>query len=77
MLNYEQIGKHPERITKINRFRNEHKWEGIIFLSGKDDWKKSEENNGTIALNILYAKNKKYSWLCLKKNQIQKRDVFF
>ena len=27
------------------------------FPSGKDDWKKFEKNNPTIALNILYVKN--------------------
>ena len=29
------------------------------FPSGKDDWKKSEKNNPTITLNVLYTKNKK------------------
>ena len=27
------------------------------FPSGKDDWKKFEKNNPTIALNISYVKN--------------------
>ena len=30
-LNYEQIGKHAERITKIKPFINKYKWEGINF----------------------------------------------
>ena len=44
--------KDPQRITKIN-------WEGINFPSEKDDWKKFEKNNLTIALNVLYAKREK------------------
>ena len=36
---------------------NKHKWEGRKYQSEKDDWKKFEKNNVTIALNVLYAKN--------------------
>ena len=32
-------------------------WKDMNFPSGKDDWKKFEKNNPTIALNILYVKN--------------------
>ena len=35
-------------MNKCNRERN--------FSSEKDDWKKIEQNNVTIALNVLYAK---------------------
>ena len=31
----------------------------IIFLLEKDDWKKVEKNNRTIALNVLYDKKEK------------------
>ena len=58
-LNYEEIGKHSERITKIDPFINKYKWEGINFPSKKDDQKKFEKNNATIAFNILYAKKEK------------------
>ena len=37
-------------------FINKYDWEGTNFLSEKDDWKQFEKNNGTIALNVLYAK---------------------
>ena len=30
-LNYEEIGKHAKRITKIKPFINKYKWEGISF----------------------------------------------
>ena len=30
-LHHEQIGKIPERVTKIKPFINKYKWEGINF----------------------------------------------
>ena len=39
-LNYEEIKKDPQRITKIKPFINKYNWEGINFPSEKDDWKK-------------------------------------
>ena len=32
----------------------------MTFLSEKDDWKKIEKNNVTIALIVLYARKKIY-----------------
>ena len=60
MLNHEEIKKDWERITKIKPFINKYNWKGINFPSEKDDWKKIKKNNVTIALNVLYAKKKKY-----------------
>ena len=60
MLNHEEIKKDWQRITKIKPFINKYNWKGINFPSEKDDWKKIKKNNVTIALNVLYAKNKKY-----------------
>ena len=54
-LNYEKIGKHAERRTKIKHFINEYKWERINCPSENDDWKKFQKHNVTIALNVLYA----------------------
>ena len=56
VLNHEEIGKNPERITKIKPFINKYNWQGINFPSEKDDWKKIEKSNVKVALNILYAK---------------------
>ena len=50
--------KDLQRITKIKRFINKYIWEGNNFPSGKDNWKKLEKNNVTIAVNFLYAKKK-------------------
>ena len=44
---------------KIKPLINKYNWEGITFTSEKDDWKKFQKNNLTIALNILYAKKEK------------------
>ena len=52
--------KHLQTIIKIKTFINEYNWGGINFPSEKYNFKKVEKNNATIALKILYAKNKKY-----------------
>ena len=58
-LNHEEIKKDSQRLTKIKVFINKYNWEGINFPSEKDDWKKLERSNVTIALNVLYAKTEK------------------
>ena len=40
-LKYEKIKADPQRITTIEPFINYYNWEGINFLSEKDDWKKN------------------------------------
>ena len=53
-LNHQNIENHPERISNIKPFINQYNWEGIDFPAGIKDWKKFEQNNKTIALNILF-----------------------
>ena len=48
-LNHEKIGKNPQRIIDT------YNWNDIKFPSHSNDWKKFEQNNKTIALNILYV----------------------
>ena len=67
-LNYEEIGKHAERITKIKPFIDKYKCEGINFPSEKDDWKNFEKNNVTITLNVLYPKKEKIYPVYFSKN---------
>ena len=55
LLNYEEIEKDPQRITKIKPFINKYNWEGINYPSEKGDWKKFKKNDLTIALNLFYA----------------------
>ena len=54
-LNHKNIGKDPQRISKINSFIIKYNWKGINFWAGSQDWKKFEQNNVEIALNILYV----------------------
>ena len=55
VLNYDEVRKSPERISQIKHFIDKHNWEGIKYLSEKDDCKKIEKNNSTIAQNVLNA----------------------
>ena len=54
-LNHQNIDHHPERISKHRPFINNYNWKDIEFPSHSKDWRKSEQNNKTIALNILYV----------------------
>ena len=66
-LNYEEIKNDSQRITIINPFINKYNGEGKNYPSGKNDWKKIDKSNVTIALNDLYAKKEKnISCLCFK-----------
>ena len=40
---------------KIKSFINQYDWKGIHFPLCKEDWKKFESNNKSIALNILFV----------------------
>ena len=64
VLIHEEVKKDLQKITKIKRFISKYNCEEINFPSEKNDWKKIEKNNRTIAINVLYAKN--ISCLCFK-----------
>ena len=68
-----------KKIITIEPFINKYKWEGIHFPSEKDDWKKSEKHNVTVAtLTLCMLKNKKYILLVFQKiTQIVKNKLFF
>ena len=57
VLNYQNIETHPERILKLKPYINKYNWKGIEFPAGSKEWQKFEQNNKTIALNILYVKH--------------------
>ena len=42
-LNYEEAGKHSERITKTKPFIKKYNWEGIHFPTEKYNWKSFEK----------------------------------
>ena len=69
-LNYEEIESHPERVSNIKPFTNKYKWERINYPSKIDNWKGSEKNNSTIALNVLYIKEKEIlpAFISIKNN---------
>ena len=54
-LDYQTIKTHPERISKLKPYINQYNWKDIKFPSDKEDWKKFEQNNKEIALNILFV----------------------
>ena len=54
-LNHQKIESHPDRISNIESFINQYNWKDIDFPSHQKDWKKFEQNNKTIALNILFV----------------------
>ena len=58
-LNYQTIESHPEIISKLKPSINKYNWKGIELPAGSTEWQKFEQNNKTIALNILYVKQKK------------------
>ena len=53
-LDHKNIGRDPQRLSKIKPFITKYNWGGIEFPMQKD-YKKFEQNNETIALNILYV----------------------
>ena len=54
-LNHEKIKHNSERISNLKPFFGQYNWEGIEFPLYSKDWKKFEQNNKTIALNILFV----------------------
>ena len=54
-LNRDKINRDPQRISKIKPFIERYNWNGIEFPATSKDWKKFEQNNESIALNVLYV----------------------
>ena len=75
-LNYKEITKDPQRMTKCKPFINKCNWKGIKFPSGKYKWKKFEKNNAAIALNVLYSKKeKRYLAFVSKHNSHREKSI--
>ena len=58
-IDYQSIKKSPQRISKLKPYINQYNWKNIKFPSGKEDWKRFEQNNKEIALNILSVPHNK------------------
>ena len=56
---YQRIKKDPQRISKPKSYVNQYNWKDIKFPSDKEDWKKFEQNNKEIALNVLFVPHNK------------------
>ena len=54
-LNRDKINRDPQRISKIKSFIEQYSWNGIEVPATSKDWKKFEQNNESIALNVLYV----------------------
>ena len=54
-LNYDKTDRNPQRISKIRAFIDQYYWKDIDYPATSKDWKKFEQNNESIALNILYV----------------------
>ena len=53
-LNYRNIKKDSQRVSKIKPFIDQYNWKEIDFPSEQKNWKEFEQNNKSIALNILF-----------------------
>ena len=74
-MNHQNIENQPERISNSKTIIDQYNWEGIDFPSGIKDWKKFQQNNKTIALNISYVThNTKTINLAYKSKYNRKRE---
>ena len=54
MKKQEKTHREYKELSKLFKpLINKYYWKGIIYPSGKDDWKKFEKNNPTIVLNEM------------------------
>ena len=77
-LNYKEIKYIPERVSNIKPFINKCNWKGINYPSKQSDWKTIEKNNLTVALNILYTKEKEiFPAFISNHNLIREKQIIF
>ena len=58
-LSYQRIKKSSQKISKLRPYINQYNWKSIKFPWDKEDWKRFEQNNKEIALNILFVPHNK------------------
>ena len=75
VLNCGEIKSHPERDSNIKPCINNYKWQGANYLSKTDNWKTFEKNNPTVALNILYIKEKEICPAYISKINCEKQII--
>ena len=57
LLNHDKIDNHPERISNLKPYINDYNVHDLEFPVQPRDWKKLEQNNSSVALNILFVPN--------------------
>ena len=70
-LHDQNIVRNPQRISKLEPFIYYYNWKDIEFPSHSKDWRKFEQNNKAIALNILYVP---YNTMQIKPAYISKNN---
>ena len=53
-----KLKKNTQRVSNMRPFINNYYWEGINYPSKIEDSKRFEKNNQTVALNVLFIKEK-------------------
>ena len=54
-LNHQNIANNPQPISKTKPFIDQYNWKEADFPSHSNYWKKFEQDNKTIAFNILFV----------------------
>ena len=67
LLNDQEIGKHPEKLSKVKPVISKYNWEGINYLSEKADLKKIEKKIWQFLLTFYMLENKYIFCLRFKK----------
>ena len=57
-LHHEDVGAHPERITKLQPFADRYNWGGLEFPMALNKIGKFEKNNPQVAINVLFVSKK-------------------
>ena len=65
-LNYEEIGKHPERISKLEKHSEKYNWKGLEFPMKINEIGKFEKANPDISVNVLCEEGKEKIFICRK-----------
>ena len=74
-LHYEEIGAHPERISKIRPFIDRYDWSGIKFPTPSNQWKKFESRNPDVALNVLSVEGSEIRQAYISKHNSSRKCV--
>ena len=69
-MRWEEMGRDPQRISKLKRFEDEFDWTGIGFPVSFRDIKKFESRN-QISVNILVEENKQI-YICRKEGNYER-----